>query len=259
MEIGFTEYEAKVYLALLRENPATGYQLSKESGVPRSMVYDALKRLHSRGAALETIEGRATLYQPLPPVVLLERHEAEHHQLLRDLREGLDTLYTSGIDDRVWTVNGRAAVNAYAAQILREADQELFLVLADNDLEELRTAIGDACRRGVAVNSLLTGKGTLECGRIAYHPPLESKLQGIEGTLVVVSENTVLVAGDSPYREISATITRNRDLVLIARQFVWMELFAQRVYAQLGADLLQRLEPEDREIFESLAGQSPKE
>ncbi|MCZ7670869.1 MAG: helix-turn-helix domain-containing protein [Chloroflexi bacterium] len=48
-KIGFTEYEAKVYLALLREHPATGYQLSKESGVPRSMVYEALKRLHNRG------------------------------------------------------------------------------------------------------------------------------------------------------------------------------------------------------------------
>ena len=254
MEIGFTEYEAKVYLALLRESPATGYQLSKESGVPRSMVYEALKRLHGRGAALETIEGRATLYQPLPPEVLLERHEVEHRQLLEELREGLDTLYTATTDDRVWTVNGRAAVIAYAAQVIRDAEEELFLVLADNELEALRSEIGEACRSGIAVNTLLTGKGTLDCGRVAYHPPLESKLQGIEGTLVAVSESAVLVAGDSPYREVSATITRNRDLVLIARQFVWMELFTQRVYAQLGTDLLQRLSPEDREIFESLAG-----
>jgi Cd2+/Zn2+-exporting ATPase len=36
--IGFTEYEARVYLTLLRENPATGYQLGKTSGIPRSMV-----------------------------------------------------------------------------------------------------------------------------------------------------------------------------------------------------------------------------
>ena len=71
IKIGFTEYEAKVYLALLRKHPATGYQLSKESGVPRSMVYEALKRLHARGAALETAEERATLYRPLPPQLLL--------------------------------------------------------------------------------------------------------------------------------------------------------------------------------------------
>jgi hypothetical protein len=43
--IGFTEYEAKVYLALLKEHPSTGYQISKMAGIPRSMVYEALGRL----------------------------------------------------------------------------------------------------------------------------------------------------------------------------------------------------------------------
>jgi HTH-type transcriptional regulator, sugar sensing transcriptional regulator len=52
--LGFTEYEAKVYLALLREHPATGYQLGKQAGIPRPMVYEALGRLHARGAALKT-------------------------------------------------------------------------------------------------------------------------------------------------------------------------------------------------------------
>ena len=64
---GFSEYEAKVYLALLSEHPATGYQISKSSGVPRSMVYEALGRLHNRGAVLKSEENRATLYRPLPP------------------------------------------------------------------------------------------------------------------------------------------------------------------------------------------------
>jgi HTH-type transcriptional regulator, sugar sensing transcriptional regulator len=41
--------------------------------------------------------------------------------------------------------------------------------------------------------------------------------------------------------------------VLIARQFVWMELFAQRVYTRLGARLLAKLDPEDQKIFEGYA------
>ena len=86
-EIGFTEYEAKVYLALLRENPANGYQVSKKSGVPRSMVYEALGRLSTRGAVLETIEDRATLYRPLPPEMLLDRHQKEHKRLLAEQKE----------------------------------------------------------------------------------------------------------------------------------------------------------------------------
>ena len=88
-QIGFTEYEAKVYLTLLRDYPATGYQVSKDSGVPRSMVYETLSRLHGRGFVLETTEGRATLYRPLPPKTLLARRVSEHERLITDLRGGL--------------------------------------------------------------------------------------------------------------------------------------------------------------------------
>jgi len=38
VKIGFSEYEAKAYVALLRESPVTGYELSMLSGVPRSMI-----------------------------------------------------------------------------------------------------------------------------------------------------------------------------------------------------------------------------
>lgn len=253
IKIGFTEYEAKVYLALLREHPATGYQLSKESGVPRSMVYEALKRLHGRGAALETVEGRSTLYQPLPPNMLLNQHQTDHRRLLHDLGEGLNALYTSTTDNRVWTISGRTAVLTYAAQLIHEAQSELFLVLTDEDLAVLRQDIIAASQQGLDVHTLLTGSSTFAYGRVAYHPPLESELQGLTATLLVQADDAeVLIASGGPGHETTATITRNQDLVLIARQFVWMEMFTQRIYARLGTDLLERLDPEDREIFASL-------
>lgn len=254
-QIGFTEYEAKVYLALLALNPATGYQLSKESGVPRSMVYEALKRLHARGAALETVEGRATLYRPLPPDLLLDQHTAEYDRLVGELRDDLGELLESTVDDRVWTINGRSTTIAYARQLIQDTQKELFLVLTDEDLAELYGDIGAACARGVAANTLLTGEGQLDCGRVAYHPPLESELQELTTTLLVVADDReTLIASTRSRQETTATVTQNTDLVVIARQFVWMELFTQRIYARLGSDLLERLEPEDRQIFESLTG-----
>jgi Cd2+/Zn2+-exporting ATPase len=50
-----------------------------------------------------------------------------------------------------------------------------------------------------------------------------------------------------------ATTTNNRNLVLITRQFIWMEFFAQRVYQRLGQDLLEILEPEDRHLYGGMA------
>jgi sugar-specific transcriptional regulator TrmB len=252
MAAGFTEYEAKTYLALLRDHPATGYHLSKKSGVPRSMVYEALGRLHARGAILETNDGHASQYRPLSPDVLLDQHEQEQRRLLSGLREGLRQVYTAREDERVWSINRRRSVLAYAAQMIRGAHEEVYLVLTDADLEALHEQIRAACDREVSVCALLIGDAGLDCGQTARHAPLESELQELTDTLMVVADGAeVLIARSA--MDMTATITRNPNLVLIARQFVWMELFAQRIYSQLGPDLLARLDPQDRRVFESLA------
>jgi Cd2+/Zn2+-exporting ATPase len=167
-------------------------------------------------------------------------------------------LYNDFDDDRVWSISGRSTTLAYAVRLLQKAERELFLVLSDVDLEALRDEIMAAYNRGVHVSTLLTGEGRLDCGQVAYHPPLESQLQGLTTTLLVVVDSVeVLIASVSVQKETTATITRNADLVLIARQFVWMELFTQRIYARLGGDLLARLDAEDRQIFESLSQKLP--
>lgn len=253
---GFTEYEAKTYLTLLRDHPATGYHLSKESGVPRSMVYEALGRLHARGAVLETSHGRVTQYRPLPPDVLLDQHEQEHRRLVSMLRQGLRQLYTAQDDERVWSISKRPSVLSYATQMIAQAQDEVFLVLTDPDIEALYQHIREASDRGVSVSALLTGRAELDCGRIARHSRHESELQELTGTLMVVVDGQEVLIARSDV-ETQATITRNPNLVLIARQFVWMELFAQRIYSRLGPDLLTSLAPEDRQVFESLmAGDS---
>ncbi|GAB4575912.1 MAG: hypothetical protein Kow0077_29780 [Anaerolineae bacterium] len=249
--VGFTEYEARVYIALLEHYPDTGYQISKRAGVPRSMVYEALGRLRARGAVLETRESRSTLYRPLPPDVLLDHHEAEQRRLLGALRQGLQEVYEASDDERVWSISGSRVVLAYAAQMIRQAHHELYLVLGDADLQALREDVRRACDRGLQVGTLLTGQGSLDCGEVAYHPPLESEMQELTQALVIVADNReALIASEG--LETTATITRNPNLVLITRQFVWMELFTQRVYRRLGPEALSLLTPEDRRIFESL-------
>ena len=85
-KLGFSAYEARAYLALLRENPATGYQLAKLSGVPRSMIYEALGKLVARGAAMTLRKGETTQYAPVPPEEFLDQLHREHEELTDALR-----------------------------------------------------------------------------------------------------------------------------------------------------------------------------
>lgn len=252
MAIGFTEYEAKVFTALLAEHPATGYQISKQSGVPRSMIYEALGRLYARGAVLRADDRRATLYSPVPPNVLLDRYEENQAKLVQSLRRDLGALYASAPDERAWTIAGRPATLAYAGQMVQNARAELWLVLADADLPALCEDVAAACARGVEVRALLTGADDLPCGHVARHPPLESELQAVTTLLLVVADGATCLIAHSG-EEMAATITSNRHLVFIARQFVWMELFTQRLSERLGADLLALLDAETRQVLAPFA------
>jgi sugar-specific transcriptional regulator TrmB len=265
--IGLTEYEAKVYLALLAEYPTTGYQISKLAGIPRSMVYEALGRLHARGAVLSSEEGRATLYRPVPPDTLLDRYEREQSLLVQDLRSSLRERYSAVDEDRLWTLTGRPAILPYAVSLAESAQQELMLVLTDSDLEALLPTLVGRNQDGTGLNILLTGSSELQPAdfpepaaiQIARHPPLESELQQLSDLLVIVADGNACLIGtsdpnlaDSPDLSMTATFTNNRNLVYIVRQFVWMELFTQRLHARLGSELLHQFTGAEQIIFENL-------
>jgi sugar-specific transcriptional regulator TrmB len=247
--IGFTEYDARVYLALLHVYPATGYQISKESGVPRSMTYETLARLVGRGAVLKSTSGKISHYRPLPPDVLLARLQEEHNTRVTKLNNGLSRLYEAHPEEALWSINGRSSVLPYALDMIGSADSELMLVLPDRDLPDLQQGLREAFERGLKISALLTGTAQLGFGEVAYHPQRESELQKLtESLVIIVDEREALIASGA--EQLKATVTTNADLVLFARQFIWMELFAQRIYARIGPDLLQHLEPDDRQVLE---------
>jgi Cd2+/Zn2+-exporting ATPase len=246
--LGLTEYEAKVYLALLSENPATGYQISKSSGVPRSMVYEALGRLEARGAALKSEDEKATLYRPVSPATLLDRYEREARERTKALRSELLPLYNREESGRLWNFSGRREALAYAGDLIDGATSELMLVLTDADVLALRVRLEEAHGRGIALGVILTGDAAFDLGQVVRHPKRETELHRMEETLIVVrDEREFLIA--SGHLVTAATVTTNLNMVLIARQFIWMELFAQRIFARLGPDLLARLSPEDQQVL----------
>ena len=64
--LGFTDYEARVYLALLAKSPATAYEVSNGSGVPRPNTYSALNALTTRKAIMP-VSTNPVRYVPQPP------------------------------------------------------------------------------------------------------------------------------------------------------------------------------------------------
>ena len=153
VEIGFTEYEAKAYVALLRLGPASGYQVAKESRVPRSTIYEVLAKLVMRGAVLTQSFAEQVRYVPVPPDRFLSRMRREFEDNIDALVDGLmDTAGTPTAPGGTWNLAGRHNLLAYARQMIEQAQHEVALLVGDDDeLDLLLPQLQAAQERGIAL------------------------------------------------------------------------------------------------------------
>src|SRR3972149_6880047 len=85
-DFGLTEYQARVYLALLDLGPATASQIPAISRVPRTRIYATMQQLHEKGL-VEIVPETPLKYVPVPFGDFVA-HRAQEH---RERAEGLET------------------------------------------------------------------------------------------------------------------------------------------------------------------------
>ena len=72
-EVGFTQKEAKVYLALLELNIGNVKEIARITQLKRPIIYVILEGLIKRGYASESLETKINIYQPTDPSVILNK------------------------------------------------------------------------------------------------------------------------------------------------------------------------------------------
>ncbi len=83
---GLTDYQARVYLALLTLGTAEASQVPAVSKVPRTRIYSTMNQLHEKGL-VEVVPEKPMKYRPVPFRAFLDRCVGE----LRSRAEQLDT------------------------------------------------------------------------------------------------------------------------------------------------------------------------
>ena len=252
VKLGFSEYEAKAYVALLRKSPATGYELSKISGVPRSMIYEVLGKLTARGAAMTLRTSDGIRYAPVPAREFLQKLRREHEGLIASLEEDLTSLSTAAeLYEYVWNLKGHDTIIAKAREMLAQARERAYLALLPETCEELRTDLADAVSRGVQV--VLYSPQALDFpGVQAVCAPAQSAgLPRAEmlGLILVVDGEEALIAEDLGAPEARASWTSSPLLVFIAEHHLRTDLYLPRILALLGERALEVIREEDRELF----------
>ena len=251
VKIGFSEYEAKAYIALLRKSPITGYELSKLSGVPRSMIYEVVSKLTARGAAMTLRTGNATKYAPIAAVEFLDQLQREHQDLITSLKDDLITFASAPDLEYVWNLEGRENIIGKAMEMISQANARIYLALLPATFPTLLPALEQAISRGVRVALYTTSELDLPGGQVIVAPLSEEALTQVGGLgfILVVDGEQVLIGEWLTETQARASWTSSPLLVFIAEHHLRTDLYLPQVLALLGDRALDIIHEEDRELF----------
>jgi sugar-specific transcriptional regulator TrmB len=239
-QLGFSTYEARVYLGLLRQSPITGYQLSKLSGVPRSRIYETLERLTAKGFAV-ALQTEPVEYSPLAVRELLGHLQAQFDGALSTLKTELRQ-FPPQATESIWNLRGRDDILRRARAMIAQAQESIYLVGWSEPLQELQPELEAAARRNLRIVVISCGESALSVGK-HYHHAFEAELvQRCDSSLnVVVDGMEVLVGQTEPAETCQAAWSHSAALILITEEYIRHEVYLHKIIERFGVALADEL------------------
>lgn len=224
MQLGFTLYEAKAYICLLQNYPVTRYEISKKSGVPRSAIYDIVRKLENFGA-VSIISTNPEKYVPLPPEEFLRMLERRYQQKLKDFRESLSEMNTDVEPEQLWNITGYKNLLEKAKEMIQKAKNEIYLSAWKSEILELEDELHNAEERGVKV-VIFSFTKTPSFGMVFSYSLNEKELEKIWGhKLILVCDREELLMGEANRQtQRKAAWTKNKAIVSIAANHVVLDI-----------------------------------
>ena len=236
--VGLSQYEARVYVALLRNGTQNGNELARSSGVPSSKVYAMLGKLADEGIVHATTGGTADAFAPSRRTSSSSACGAGSTTRSTCWLTKLPRLRRPEEAAPLLGVTGLAGVLETARAIIGAAATAIHASCWSADVEALRETFAAADERGVAVWGMLYGPAEPPAGtwlRHSYEDIVEHRVGGRMLTLVADGAD-VLVARLPLDGEATAVRTRSPVLTMIVDEYLHHDFVLQRAQINIGFD-----------------------
>jgi DNA-binding MarR family transcriptional regulator len=253
-QLGFSEYEARAYLALLQRNPLNGYELAKVSGLPRANTYAVLQKLEERGAVVRLDMPNGSRYAPVAPTELTQRIASRFQDVVIAAQQALDDLAMPADTDYVWNIQGYAALLDHAHALIDAAQEGLLVAVGRREAAVLAEPLARAEARGVVVTTLCLDECLEECGGCRGTICRSCAALGADRRwLVLVSDEAEMLAGEIDlHGGVLAVRTRQRLQVDLASWYIRHSMALTAVLRDLSGRPDQVLAPETRALLQSV-------
>lgn len=158
-QMGLTEYEAKTYITLASLITSTADIISKESGVPRSKIYQTLDTL-SEKKYITIKKGRPQKYIINPPNDIFNKYREKIKKEINETEKIITNLYESklpNINTPIWTIEETEKINKKEYEIIKRAKNTLDIrigFLLSSQIEKIKKEIKKALKRNVKIRIL---------------------------------------------------------------------------------------------------------
>jgi sugar-specific transcriptional regulator TrmB len=234
IELGFSSQEARVYVALLQQPSATGYELAKAAGLQRANVYQVLAALAERNVVARTSHDSPARYIAHPPADVLGRIKRRTAERADALIADLAALAAPREPAAFFTLRDREAVIDRAAALVGEARQRVAACVWADDLDWFAGPLRAAAQSNVQVVVNVFGDADLDFGDVYRH---ESPARTVGGHLLTlaVDFSTALVASfDDPA---GAVFTGHPALVRVVEKLIRDETYLAAIYDRFPEEL----------------------
>ena len=242
-DLGLTDYEIKTYVTLLSNPGSQASDISRESDVPVSKIYEVLGNLERKGW-VESQHSRPSKYFPKSPSTALQAYrlklesdlKANEDYLLNELMPIYQRRATQERPD-IWIVRGDFNILAKVSECINRCKRELLIVVPAvlvDVIEMIVPSLQSMKESGLVVRILVSGavdpKVSDKVGELAE---LRFKENMFGGGVIVDAKEVVLLLGGTPEDPSQALgiWSDHAGLASFAKnyfEFLWAEAAAPR-------------------------------
>ena len=226
-EIGFNTYEAKVYIALLKKYPATGYEVSKLANIPQSRTYDTLKVLEEKKVVVSA-NTKPVTYTPIRPKQLTSSYMKKINSTINYLDKHLPEV-KDNYNEPIITVNGKQNIQDKVIEVIQNAKREM--EIWSQDFKFFEKELLNAYNRNVEIRIVGYDNFNSRFGLVFEHAfgrDIELSLGG--RMIIIAADDSEGIVGkiSSLKNDISDTNiiwTKNKGIVFIIKEFIVHDMY----------------------------------
>lgn len=226
-ELGFNTYEAKVYLALLKKSPATGYEVSQNANVPQARAYDTLKALEKKKIVVANINKPVT-YTPIKPIELTKRFKRKINSTLDFLDKNLPTV-KDDYTEPILSISGAANIREKVIEIITNSKKEIYIEVWSQDFKYFEPYLMEAYNRGVEIKIVGYDNFKSTFGMVFEHSSAKEIEESLGGRMIILAaDNEESVIGNSSLvngENLHVVWTRNQGIVFLVKEFIVHDMY----------------------------------